>query len=74
MTKDETFRLSNVRHLNRGDNDDDQEVDNNDGARLDNDSPAAATAVSSTILQLLFSWLHSTTKDDKDGYGEKRQC
>jgi hypothetical protein len=48
-TKDETSRLSNIRHLNRGD-DNDKEADNDDGARLDVDSPAAATAVSSAIL------------------------
>ena len=35
--------------------------------------PAAATAVSSAILRLSFSWLHSTANDDEDGYGKKRQ-
>ena len=49
-TEDETSRLSNVRHLSQGDDDDDEEADNDDGARLDNDSPAATTAVPSAIL------------------------
>ena len=33
-TKDETSRVSNIRHLNRGDDDDenDKEADNDDGA------------------------------------------
>ena len=74
MTKDETSRLSNVHHLNRGDNDNNEEADNDDGARLDDCSPAAATAVSSAILGLLFSWLHSTANDEEEGYGKKRQC
>ena len=70
-TKDKISRLSNIRHLNRGDNDN-KEADNDDGIRLNDDSPAAATAVSSAILQSLFSWLHFTAKDDKEGYGKKR--
>ena len=63
-----------VRHLNRGGDNGDKEADNGDGARLDDDSPAAATAVSSAILRSLFSWLHSTANDDEDDYPEKRQC
>ena len=72
-TKDETSRLSNVRHLNRGDDDKDKEADNDNGARLDDDSPAAATVVSSAILRLLISWLHSTADNNEDSYCEKRQ-
>ena len=74
-TKDKTSRLSNVRHLNRdrGDDADNKEADNDDGARLDDDSPAAATVVSSIILQLFFSWLHSSANDGEDSYGKKRQ-
>ena len=51
MTEDKTSRLSNVCHLNRGDDDDDdEEADNDNGVRLDDDSPAVVTAVSSTTL------------------------
>ena len=64
-TEDETSRLSNVCHLNR---------DNDNGTQLDDDSPAAATAVSSAILRSSFSWLHSTANNDEDGYGKKWQC
>ena len=73
-TEDNMPRLSNVHHLNWGDDNDDKKVDNNEGAQLDNDSPSATTAVSSAILQLLFSWLHSTANDDEDNYGKKWQC
>ncbi len=72
-TEDETSRLSNVRPLDRGDNDDNKEADNDNGARLNDDSPATATTVSSAILQSLFSWLHLTTNNDKNGHGKKRQ-
>ena len=72
-TEDKTSRLSIVRHLNRGDNDDDKEADNNDGARLDYHSPTTTTAVSFAILRSSFLWLHSTTNNDEDGYGEKWQ-
>ena len=73
-TEDETSRISNIRHLNRGDDDDNKEADNDDSAQLDNNSPATATTLSSAILRSLFSWLHSTAnKDNEDGYGEKGQ-
>ena len=72
-TEDETSRLSNVRHLNRGGNNNDKEADNNDGAQLDKDSPATTTTISSAILQLSFLWLHSTANNNKDDYGKKRQ-
>jgi hypothetical protein len=73
-TKDETSRISNVRHLIREDDDDDKEADNDNGARLDDVSPTAATAISFAILRLLFLWLHSTANGNKDGYGKKQQC
>jgi hypothetical protein len=49
-TKDEMSRLSNIRHLNRGDNNHDKEADKDDGAQLNEDSPTVATVVSSAIL------------------------
>ena len=66
-TKDETSRLSNVRHLNRGEDGNDKEADNVNGARLDDNSPAAATAAFSPILQSSFSWLHSTANNNEVG-------
>ncbi len=63
--RQETPRLSNVCHQNRGDNNDDnKEADYDDRARLDSDFPAATHAVSFATLQLSFSWLHSTVNND----------
>ena len=64
-------RLSNACHFNQRDKDNNKEADNDNGAHLEDNSPTAATEVSFAILQLLFSWLHSTANNNEDDYDEK---
>jgi len=63
MIEDETPRFFNVRHRSRGDDDD----------APDSTTILPPAAVSSAILRLSFSWLHSSTNDFEDDKGEEQQ-